>query len=156
MSRSRSQFRQFVHQTATEIGVDFVLSFDKACREWLDDPNLTDEKIIECQNSQHWMLMIGQYFGKLIGIARKGVGGQLVAARGKVKIWKAWLEKLNAMVSDDQFGTTKKQIERIRIMNRYNHSKIGAYLGPDDIGTVRVYTDQLKKRDSARSRVTES
>lgn len=140
-----ASFKQFVPRTATEIGLSFVMQFDTLCKQWLDDPNTSEETIIEYQNSQHWMMVIGQFYGKIIGIARQSVGGQLVAARGKADLWKSWLEKLDAMVSDEHFKMTKKQIEKARSMRKYNESLIGSYLGPDELGAVKVFERKQRK-----------
>lgn len=136
--------KQFTQKSAKQIAKDFVLSFDIICREWLEEPDMSDAEILEYQNSQHWMMMIGQYYGKLIGIARMGVGGQLVAVRGKVTIWNQWLEKLDNMVSDEHFETTKLRINQARLKKKYNETKIGAYLGRDQ-GVVEIFAAKQRK-----------
>lgn len=136
--------KQFTQKSAKQIAKDFVLSFDDVCREWLKEPDMSDDDILQYQNSQHWMKMIGQYYGKLIGIARFGVGKQLVAARGKVSIWNQWLKKLDNMASDEHFKTTKQRIKQARLMKRYKDTKIGAYLGRDQ-GAVQIYAAKHRK-----------
>lgn len=140
-----SRIRQFAQKSAKQIAEDFISSFDNVCRKWLEEPDMSDEDISEYQNSQHWMMMIGQYYGKMIGIARMGVGGQLVAARGKVSIWNRWLEKLDDMVSDERFENTKERINQARLMKKFKETKIGAYLGPDEQGAVQVFAEKHRK-----------
>jgi hypothetical protein len=141
-----ASFKQFVPRTATEIALDFISHFDALCKQWLDDPNMSEETIIEYQNSPYWMMVIGQFFGKVIGIARNGVGGQLVAVRGKAPLWKNWLAKLDAIVSDEHFQLTKKQIEKFRVMRKYNESLIGSYLGPDELAAVKIFESKQTTR----------
>ncbi|MDA7838770.1 hypothetical protein N9A45_00385 [bacterium] len=141
---SVSRFNQYVQKSVEQIAQDFVRSFDHTCRVWLNDPNMSDDDILEYQNSQHWVMMIGQYYGKLINIATEGVGRQLVATPGNAKIWNQWLEKVNALVSDDRFKQTKTRIENARLMKSYKRTKISAYLGTDDEGAIKVFKDKQK------------
>ena len=94
------------------------------------------------------MERIGIYFGTLIGIA-KIIGTQwsrqTVAANGKKKIWKKWLEKLSDLVSGKHFKKTIVEIEKARTRNNYNKTKIGALLG-SDIGVFDVFKDKMREK----------
>jgi len=143
-------FKQYVSKASIslanieDIVTLFIQTFDNACREWLGNPDTPDKDILEYQNSAHWVQRIGEHFGRVIGIARRGVGGQLVAVLEKRAIWLAWLAKIGELTSHEHFQQTRDRINGARTQIQYDKTIIGTLLG-SDTGALDVFKKKMRK-----------